>query len=72
MVRFYTYELVNGCNSISDTETDLLYGDEVCQLAEETSAGSSMNAKADAVLEECLELWIEWAGAAKVQHPLKE
>ncbi|KAJ8528661.1 hypothetical protein ON010_g14669 [Phytophthora cinnamomi] len=40
------------CSRSSDTEIDLLYGDEVFELAEETSADSLMNAKADAALEE--------------------
>ncbi|KAE8969044.1 hypothetical protein PR002_g27554 [Phytophthora rubi] len=52
------------CNSSSDTEADLLYGEEVSQPIEESSAEAIMNAKADAQLDDWFSFRVEWAEVA--------
>ncbi|KAE9110927.1 hypothetical protein PF010_g10998 [Phytophthora fragariae] len=59
------------CNSSSDTEADLLYGEEVSQPVEESTAEAIMNAKADALLDDWLSFRVEWAEVAKSQYPAK-
>uniref|UniRef100_H3GMY1 Uncharacterized protein n=1 Tax=Phytophthora ramorum TaxID=164328 RepID=H3GMY1_PHYRM len=60
------------CNSSSDAEADLVYGEEVSQPAEESTADATLNAKADALLGEWLNLRVEWAEVVKKQYPSKD
>ncbi|KAE8971056.1 hypothetical protein PR001_g26777 [Phytophthora rubi] len=47
------------CNSSSDTEANLLYGEEVSQPVEESTAEAIMNAKADALLDDWFSFRVE-------------
>ncbi|POM64452.1 Hypothetical protein PHPALM_20008 [Phytophthora palmivora] len=62
------------CNSSSDTELDLLCGEEVTQSTEESvaDADAALNAKADELLEQWLNLRIEWDQVAKHQYSDKK
>ncbi|EGZ24662.1 hypothetical protein PHYSODRAFT_325756 [Phytophthora sojae] len=59
-------------NSGSDTETDLLYGEEVSQPSEEASADATINSKANALLDQWFDLRVDWAEVAKRQYPAKD
>uniref|UniRef100_H3H883 Uncharacterized protein n=1 Tax=Phytophthora ramorum TaxID=164328 RepID=H3H883_PHYRM len=48
------------------------YGEEVSQPAEESTADATLNAKADALLGEWLNLRVEWAEVVKKQYPSKD
>jgi len=52
-------------NSSSDTEAELVYGEEVSHPVEESTAEASLNAKADPVLEEWFGLRVDWAEVVK-------
>ncbi|POM59318.1 hypothetical protein PHPALM_31970 [Phytophthora palmivora] len=62
------------CNSSSDTELDLLCGEEVTQSTEESvaDADATLNAKADERLEQWLNLRIESDQVAKHQYSDKK
>ncbi|KAE9274724.1 hypothetical protein PR003_g29523 [Phytophthora rubi] len=55
-------------NSSSENESDLIFGDEVSQPGTETTAEVTLNAKADALLDEWLDFRIDWAEVAKVEQ----
>ncbi|KUF64610.1 hypothetical protein AM587_10016903 [Phytophthora nicotianae] len=59
-------------DSSSDTEAELLYGEEVSQPIEDSNAETFMNARADELLEEWLSLRVDWADVVRTQYPDEE
>ncbi|KAE9270220.1 hypothetical protein PR003_g30903, partial [Phytophthora rubi] len=53
-------------NSSSENESDLIFGDEVSQPATETTAEATLNAKADALLDEWMDFRVDWVEVAKL------
>ncbi|KAL3667593.1 hypothetical protein V7S43_007147 [Phytophthora oleae] len=60
------------CSSSSDTELDLLCGEEVLKPVDSTPTDVSLNAKADAVMEQWLDLRIDWEEVVRHQIPDKQ
>ncbi|KAL3659235.1 hypothetical protein V7S43_015813 [Phytophthora oleae] len=60
------------CSSSSDTELDFLCGEEVLEPVDSTPTDVSLNAKADAVMEQWLDLRIGWEEVVRHQIPDKQ
>ncbi|KAG1708730.1 hypothetical protein DVH05_022355 [Phytophthora capsici] len=56
----------------SDTEAELLYGEEVSQPLEENNVEAAVNARADELLTSWLSLRIDWAEVVRNQYASKE
>ncbi|KAL3666681.1 hypothetical protein V7S43_008310 [Phytophthora oleae] len=63
---------LQGSSTSSDTEADLLHGEEVSQPLEETNAEASLNARADELLDEWLNLRVDWGEVVRNQYTTKE
>ncbi|KAE9018532.1 hypothetical protein PR003_g3120 [Phytophthora rubi] len=57
--------------SSPENESDLIFGDEVSQPATETTAEATLNAKADALLDEWLDFRVDWVEVSKLQFPIQ-
>ncbi|KAL3666654.1 hypothetical protein V7S43_008284 [Phytophthora oleae] len=60
------------CSSSSGTELDLLCGEEVLEPVDSTPTDVSLNAKADAVMEQWLDFRIDWEEVVRHQIPDKQ
>ncbi|KAL3658151.1 hypothetical protein V7S43_016782 [Phytophthora oleae] len=63
---------LEGSSNNSDTEAELLYGEEVSQPLEESNAEASLNARADELLDVWLNLRVDWAEVVRKQYTTKE